>query len=194
MEVTEAKSKFKKQLIAFNEKSYNEALGLSRLKLKLLAEAIQWCNNHIEDIDLEKFVENMPQYFLSKLRDTKPELQNLGINKPEKIADLLDINVNDLVSIESRFNKVNGYIKIVKGKAVEDVDVEVYKVYTRDEEENQRKKIADDLIVALENAMEFGINIQTNVIQQATSSLVQWWPYDNRGFRYNWNAFSRRSR
>ena len=39
--------------------------------------------------------------------------------------------------------------------------------------------------------MDNGININTGFIQQATSNLVQWWPYDNRGFRYNWSAFRR---
>ena len=188
---TVIENKFKKQLIIFNEKGYNDALGLARLKLKLLAECIKWCNNHIDNIEIEPFVKDMTGYFLDKLKATKTELQNLGIKKPEKIADLLDINIHELVDLETRFNKVNGYIKIVKGRAIEDVDAEIYKVYTKDEEDNKRLKIANDIIKSLEVAMDNGININTGFIQQATSNLVQWWPYDNRGFRYNWSAFRR---
>ena len=104
---------------------------------------------------------------------------------------MLDINIHELADLETRFHKVNGYIKIVKGKAIEDVDAEIYKVYTKDEEDNKRLKIANNIIKELEVAMEYGININTGFIQQATNNLIQWWPYENRGFRYNWNAFRR---
>ncbi len=54
--VTMETAVFKKQLVHFNQEAYQEAVKLSRQKLRLLADCVQWVSNHISDLNIEMFV------------------------------------------------------------------------------------------------------------------------------------------
>jgi hypothetical protein len=192
MEVTEAINTFKKQLIIFDNETYQEAVKLSRQKLKLLAECVEWCSNHISDLNIEMFVtDGMLEHFLDRLKDDQTELKKLGIIDPVKMAELLSIDLNELIKLEDKFNKCEGLIRFNKGKAMENVNEESYKIYTIDEADNNRLKHAKNIIKVLDNAIQDNISINTNYVNSATGGLVHWWHYGERGFRYNYSAFRR---
>jgi hypothetical protein len=186
------KELFKKQLIQFDQESYQEAVELSRQKLRLLADCVTWVSQHISDINIEMFVtDGMVEHFLHKLKDNQTELSKLGIKDPKKMCDLLSIDLNTLIQLEHKFNKCEGKIKFSKSKAMENVDEEIYKVYTRDAADNIRLKHAKKIIKVLDDAIKDNVAINTNHIGSATGGLVHWWHYGSRGFRYNYSAFRR---
>lgn len=178
------KTKFKPQLILFAEKEYKEALELSRQRLKVLMEGVEWCARHVSINDIETFSKDMETFFLDRLADTKPEIKKLGIKNPLKIANLLDLDLPQLRNIQNRFETNEGRIIFKDGQVKEDVDPETFKVYTKDEQQNTEKYYADKVIQALEDA-EAVASINKRLIRQATGGLVYWNPYD--GGKLVWN-------
>ena len=178
------KTKFKPQLILFAEKEYKEALEMSRHRLKVLMEGVEWCARHVSIDDIETFGRDMEVYFLERFADTKPELKKLGVTNPLKIAELIEVDMSELRDIQFRYSKSEGRLKFKDGQVIEDVDAESFKVYTKDEEQNTEKYYADKIIQALEDAQSVA-TINKRLIRQATGGLVYWNPYD--GGKFVWN-------
>jgi hypothetical protein len=146
-------SKFKKQLVWFDEKSYDRAVKDAKAKINALEDCINWANYHITDIDPEEFSKDMIGYFYNKLGEQKPEFKKLGI-KAEKIAGLIDIDVSELSRLQSIYMNAVGLIKFVGKKPQADVDKEKYKDYTANDEENKHLKVAKQLISAIEEVQK----------------------------------------
>jgi hypothetical protein len=176
--------KFKKKLISFSEKEYNQAVKVSREKLAKLMEAIGWASKHISVDDIEAFAKDMVGYFAIRLADSKPELLKLGVTNPVKIAELLDININELQTLSNRFNNADGRIKFKNGKVQEDVNPEDFKIYTKDEQQNKELEYAEKIIKVLLEAEEV-TNINKRFIAQVTGGLVYFNPFDGGELKYN---------
>lgn len=180
--------KFKKKLIMFSEKEYNRALKVSREKLSYLMQAIEWASNHIEVDDAEVFANDMVGYFARRLAESKPELVKLGVTNPNKIAELLDINLTELSNLEDRFNVNDGRVKFNRGKVQEDVNPEDFKIYTKDEQQNKELEYAEKIIKVLLEAEEV-TTINKRFISQVTGGLVYFNPYDGGQLKYNHQQF-----
>jgi hypothetical protein len=140
--------KFKRQLIWFDEKTYKRAVKDSLMKISALEDCIAWAGYHITDINPEQFESDMLTYFYTKLGEQKKEFAQLKI-RPEKIAELLDINTTELNRLKAVYDNAVGKIKFIKGEPAVDVDKEVYKKYTDSEEMNAELKVAKQLINAI---------------------------------------------
>ena len=121
--------KFKKQLVWFDEKTYQRAVKDSEAKISALEDCIAWASYHIDNINPEQFESDMLAYFYTKLAEQRHEFAKLKI-RPEKIADLLDINTGELNRLRAVYDNAVGKIKFIKGKPAVDVDKEVYKKYS----------------------------------------------------------------
>ena len=151
MEVTEVK--FKKQKVWFEESAYNRAIKDAEKKITLLQDCINWVKYHIKEVKTEEFRLDMVSYFLKQLGKEKKEFATLNI-KPEKVADLLDINVRELQSLEALYNNAVGSIKFTKGKAEVDVSKETFTTYTETQKQNEELAVANDLINAIKKLQE----------------------------------------
>jgi hypothetical protein len=141
--------KFKRQKIWFEESAYIRAVKDAEKKIILLEDCINWVNYHIKEVKTEEFRLDMVSYFLKQLGKEKKEFATLNI-KPEKVADLLDINVRELQTLEALYNNAVGSIKFTKGKAEVDVSKETFTTYTETQKQNEELAVANDLISALE--------------------------------------------
>lgn len=141
--------KFKKQLVWFDEQSYKRAVKDSLMKISALEDCIAWAGYHITDINPEQFESDMLSYFYTKLGEQKKEFAQLKI-RPEKVAELLDINTTELNRLRAVYDNAVGKIKFIKGEPAVDVDKEQYKKYTDSEEMNAELKVATKLITAIQ--------------------------------------------
>ena len=151
MEVTEVK--FEKQKVWFEESAYNRAIKDAEKKITLLQDCINWVKYHIKEVKTEEFRLDMVAYFLKQLGKEKKEFAQLQI-RPEKVADLLDINVRELQSLEALYNNAIGSIKFTRGKAQVDVSKETFTTYTETQKQNEELAVANDLINAIERLQE----------------------------------------
>lgn len=151
METTEVK--FKKQKVWFEESAYNRAIKDAEKKITLLQDCINWVKYHIKEVKTEEFRLDMVAYFLKQLGKEKKEFAQLQI-RPEKVADLLDINVRELQSLEALYNNAIGSIKFTRGKAQVDVSKETFTTYTETQKQNEELAVANDLINAIERLQE----------------------------------------
>jgi hypothetical protein len=151
MEVTEVK--FKKQKVWFEESAYNRAVKDAEIKITLLDDCINWVKYHIKDVKTEEFRLDMVSYFLKQLGKEKKEFAQLKI-RPEKVADLLDINVRELTRLEALYNNAVGSIKFTRGKAEVDVSKETFTTYTETQKQNEELAVANDLINAIKKLQE----------------------------------------
>ena len=151
MEVTEVK--FKKQKVWFEESAYNRAIKDAEKKITLLQDCINWVKYHIKEVKTEEFRLDMVAYFLKQLGKEKKEFAQLQI-RPEKVADLLDINVRELQSLEALYNNAIGSIKFTRGKAQVDVSKETFTTYTETQKQNEELAVANDLINAIKKLQE----------------------------------------
>ena len=145
--------KFKKQKVWFEESAYNRAIKDAEKKITLLQDCINWVKYHIKEVNTEEFRLDMVAYFLKQLGKEKKEFAQLQI-RSEKIADLLDINVRELQSLEALYNNAIGSIKFIKGKAQVDVSKETFTTYTASQKQNEELAVANDLIGAIERLQE----------------------------------------
>jgi hypothetical protein len=140
---------FKKKLVWFEESAYNRAIKDAEKKISLLEDCINWVKYHIKEVKTEEFRLDMVAYFLRQLGKEKKEFAQLQI-RPEKVADLLDINTAELSRLEAIYNNSIGSIKFTKDKAEVDVSKETFKTYTETQKQNDELEIANDLINAIE--------------------------------------------
>ena len=145
--------KFKRQKIWFEESAYIRAVKDAEKKIILLEDCINWVKYHIKEVKTEEFRLDMVSYFLKQLGKEKKEFATLNI-KPEKVADLLDINVRELQSLEALYNNAVGSIKFTKGKAEVDVSKETFTTYTETQKQNEELAVANDLINAIKKLQE----------------------------------------
>ena len=121
--------RFKKVMVSFDEKGYQRAVDSARDKLEILTRALKWIRQYVNDdkINMQLFSDDMLNFFLDRLVENNKEITKLGIIKPDKIADLLGINLMELSSIQQEYEDCKGVIKFVKGVARENVNEENYK-------------------------------------------------------------------
>ena len=181
--------RFKKLMVSFDEKGYQKAVDSARDKLEILTRALKWIRQYVNDdkINMQLFSDDMLNFFLDRLVENNKEITKLGIIKPDKIADLLGINLMELSSIQQEYEDCKGVIKFVKGVARENVNEEDYKIYTTNEQQNAEYKLAEKVIHILKQAEEH-CNINKHMVRQTFGQLIYWNPVEN-DYHYNINKF-----
>lgn len=164
--------KFRKQLTHFSKEGYDNALKHSRSKRELLTKCIAWIGKYIKHYNIEEFQCNMVGYFYTELAKQKKEFASLKI-RPEKIADLLDINVTELSRLQEQYENHTGSIKFVDGVVEDNVDEEDYKQYTENDKQNEELKIAKVFIKGVQELSKVR-QVVPNWVSQWSAGLIQY--------------------
>lgn len=135
-----SKKEFKKQLISFNQDSYNRELSKYETYKAEYAE-IQKELESILDMDLSEFDLTLQRSFndISKAWAEKLKDKNTLDLKPIKLMDLLDLPVENIISLLDK-------LRIQKK---DKPDVTEFKIFTSNEDENHRLQVAKDFLKLL---------------------------------------------
>ena len=180
--MTKKEVKFEKQLVFFHKQGYEIALKHSKDKMVLLTNCIAWIGKHIKNYKIEEFEKDMVPYFLEQLAKQKKEFAQLKI-RPEKIADLLDINITELSRLENIYNNATGLIRFENGVVKENVDIEDYKDYTENEDQNTELSCAKKFIEGVKELSRVR-QVYHIPITQISNGLVSYDTHTNEYF-YN---------
>ena len=114
----------------------------------------------------------MTKEFSRCLKDQKGDAVKIEISV-EKLMFLLDINISELVSIQSAISKSIVKAQVIDNEFVCKVDKENYQTYTKSQDENDKLIAGNNLAKALELASKY-VKIYPLNIQQATSGFLQY--------------------
>jgi hypothetical protein len=180
--------KFKKQLIWFDKKGYEDYSSKGRQKLILLAQAVEYMSRHLKKVDSKQaYEEGFESYFMNRLLNENKKFTDMGINNPLKILNLLDINVSELIKIEDEFNELKYKLEWKDGKANVKTDKEMFCVYTRNEDENTNLEIANKLIKSIQEVSDVK-TLQPLVVLRAFNGFIN---YNWTSQEYTWNFNNR---
>lgn len=134
---TMSKKEFKKQLISFQSDYYNKEL-LKYEKYKADYQDIQRNLESVFEMDLSEFDLTLQRTFgdIAKAFAKKLKDKNTLDLRPVKLMELLELPIENIISSLDK-------LRIQKRSKPEPED---FKIYTSNEDENHRLKVAKDLI------------------------------------------------
>lgn len=181
----EKESKFKRELIWFDKRGYDLYNRKGKDKLILLAKAVAWASKYIKNINSKTMVKKgFEIYFLEALQSQNTKLKSMGIQNPYKIVELLDIPLNELKSLEKKYEDFSLYEIEFKGnKALVKSNKESFCKYTKNESENEKLKVANKLINAIKEVSKHN-TIQPLVVCRSFNGFIN---YNWDTLEYGWN-------
>ena len=185
-------SKYKPMLVHFDETSYNSALAKAEQKNKYFNEAIQWIQQYDmnpKGEQIKEFHESFSNYFRTKIAEKHKD--SIGITlSAEKILDLLDIKIADLIRLEKLYKEIDipCEFNTTGDETIQyPVDEKQFQIFTKSSEQNQKLRDFRNFIDALEKLSEH-CHVYPHQIQIGTSGFVR---YDMRSSTYLPNLFDR---
>lgn len=167
------KEPFKKELIYFDEKSYQKAIKEAESKIDILDDAIAFISNYVGTIDIKECLsQGFVPYFLEELPEAYPKFKELELDAL-KIVQLKDIPIDNLRFIENKYHSTAGKVKWTKEGLIPDVDKSLYCKYTKNQKENDKLRIAKRFIKVL-NEIEDYNHIYPFSVVKATSGFVNY--------------------
>jgi|TARA_R100000734_G_C3285549_1_gene78339 hypothetical protein len=150
------KKAFVKMKVWEDETSYNKAVKSAEDKIGIVKQGLEWCNKHIDIglVDRKKFVADMVAEFNRQLVEQKGDIVKQAI-AVEKLHFLLDIHITELLAIRERFDRIDVNIYVEDNDFICGVSLEDYTLYTKNEEENQRLIICNNLIDAIDKVEKY---------------------------------------
>ena len=164
---------FKKKVITISNEGLKQAEKLAEAKITLLQKAIDEAKKHVTIDDLKAFSEDFISYTTKKIIDKNKSLKSLNLS-PNKILNLLEIDLNKLYNIQVEFeeNKTKVYFD-KEGSPYTKVDKEPFIQYTKNEEENERLKAIQNLLISIEDLQQY-YHVYKGDIQRVTSNAFRW--------------------
>ena len=164
--------KFKKKVITISNEGLKQAEKLAEAKITLLQAAIDEAKKHVTVDDLKAFSEGFISYTTKKVIDKNKSLKSLNLS-PNKILNLLEIDLNKLYNIQVEFeeNKTKVYFD-KEGSPFTRVDKNQFIKYTKSEEENERLDVFQSFISSLEE-MSKHTHIYKGSVAQMTSNALR---------------------
>jgi len=148
--------------IYFNEQAYNEHLkqfqSMIDTKKQMIKEFKKLLNSQLEPINFENIVDE----FYSCLELQKKEVNTMNL-KGNKLASLLDINISNLLALQSNYNRYS----------VDEPRIEIYTTYAETPEELEKYNSCLDVIKAIDKAKIYTSPIgNLNNILQAFNPMI----------------------
>ena len=164
---------FKKKVISTNNEGLKQAEKVAEAKITLLQAAIDEAKKHITIDDLKAFSEDFISYTTKKIIDKNKSLKELNLS-PDKILNLLEIDLNKLYNIQVEFeeNKTKVYFD-KEGSPFTRVDKEQFIQYTKSEEENERLQAIQNLLASIDDLQQY-YHVYKGDIQRVTSNAVRY--------------------
>ena len=164
---------FKKKVISIDNEGLKQAEKVAEAKITLLQAAIDEAKKHITIDDLKAFSEDFISYTTKKIIDKNKSLKSLNLS-PDKILNLLEIDLNKLYNIQVEFeeNKTKVYFD-KEGSPFTRVDKEQFIQYTKSEEENERLQAIQNLLASIDDLQQY-YHVYKGDIQRVTSNAVRY--------------------
>ena len=164
---------FKKKVISIDNEGLKQAEKVAEAKITLLQAAIDEAKKHITIDDLKAFSEDFISYTTKKIIDKNKSLKELNLS-PDKILNLLEIDLNKLYNIQVEFeeNKTKVYFD-KEGSPYTKVDKEQFIQYTKSEEENERLQAIQNLLASIDDLQQY-YHVYKGDLQRVTSNAVRW--------------------
>ena len=148
--------------IYFDEQSYNQHLkehqAMLETKKQMIKEFKKLLNSQLEPTNFENIVDE----FYSCLELQKKEVNTMNL-KGNKLASLLDINVSNLLALQSRYNL----------NTIVEPTTEQYTTYATTSEELEKYNICLEVIKAIDKAKKYTLSIgNLNTMTQAFSPMI----------------------
>jgi len=164
---------FKKKVISTNNEGLKQAEKVAEAKITLLQAAIDEAKKHVTIDDLKTFSEGFISYTTKRVIEENKSLKDLNLTS-DKVLSLLEIDLNKLYNIQVEFeeNKTKVYFD-KEGSPYTKVDKEPFIQYTKNEEENERLKAIQNLLISIEDLQQY-YHVYKGDIQRVTSNAFRW--------------------
>jgi len=168
---------FEPQVISIDYREYKLAEHQTRLKINTVDSILKEAKRFIEipgktTDDFQTFLNNPVQYVTDILYDKHSQGISFKISK-HKLLELMEIDLSGLESASSIYNQHKGKIIIDEnGNLKSGVNIEGYTSYTRTEADNNRLKLANDIISAYERAYPYNKAITNGNVKQTFSPIL----------------------
>ena len=167
--------KFVPMIVYTDQRAYKNAQKQAEEKLKVLWSAFEWCGQHIneDDINRQSFLDDMAKEFERLFVKKNKSIVNKKLSY-DKLLFLLDVNTDRLLELQNKFNRYEAEIYVTEDNTDFKckVDSKDFTQYTKNQEENERLIVVNNLINAL-SLVERYAKVYPLTIQQATSQFVK---------------------
>ena len=164
---------FKKKVITISNEGLKQAEKVAEAKITLLQAAIDEAKKHVNIDDLKAFSEGFISYTTKKVIDKNKSLKELNLS-PDKVLSLLDIDLDKLYNIQVEFEENKTQLLFDKeGSPYTRVDKEQFIQYTKNEDENERLKAIQNLLISIEDLQQY-YHVYKGDIQRVTSNAVRY--------------------
>ena len=164
---------FKKKVISISNEGLKQAEKVAEAKITLLQAAIDEAKKHVNIDDLKAFSEGFISYTTKKVIDKNKSLKELNLS-PDKVLSLLEIDLNKLYNIQVEFEENKTQLLFDKeGSPYTRVDKEQFIQYTKNEDENERLKAIQNLLISIEDLQQY-YHVYKGDLQRVTSNAVRY--------------------
>ena len=167
--------KFTPKKIEVNQIAYTKAVKDAEEKLNNFKEALDWVySNNVNEANLDDMAFNddmLTEYKRCFM------LQNSNVVKLdisfEKLLDLLDVNLQILKEFQYKHDdNKSELVQIDKETVATKINIDDYTIWTRNESENQRLDVANELINVLDKVGSFSKVYPLTITQGISNFLL----------------------
>ena len=165
--------KFTPKKIEVNQIAYTKAVKDAEEKLNNFKEALDWVySNNVNEVDDMAFNDDMLTEYKRCFMLQNSNVVKLDISF-EKLLDLLDVNLQILKEFQYKHDdNKSELIQIDKETVATKIDINDYTIWTRNESENERLDVANELINVLDKVGSFSKVYPLTITQGISNFLL----------------------
>ena len=165
--------KFTPKKIEVNQVAYTKAVKDAEEKLNNFKEALDWVySNNVSEVDDMAFNNDMLTEYKRCFMLQNSNVVKLDISF-EKLLDLLDVNLQILKEFQYKHDdNKSELIQIDKETVATKIDINDYTIWTRNESENERLDVANELINVLDKVGSFSKVYPLTITQGISNFLL----------------------
>lgn len=165
--------KFTPKKIEVNQVAYTKAVKDAEEKLNNFKEALDWVySNNVNEVDDMAFNDDMLTEYKRCFMLQNSNVVKLDISF-EKLLDLLDVNLQILKEFQYKHDdNKSELVQIDKETVATKIDINDYTIWTRNESENERLDVANELINVLDKVGSFSKVYPLTITQGISNFLL----------------------
>tara|TARA_B100000787_G_scaffold86596_1_gene63865 strand:- start:238 stop:795 length:558 start_codon:yes stop_codon:yes gene_type:complete len=165
--------KFTPKKIEVNQIAYTKAVKDAEEKLNNFKEALDWVySNNVSEVDDMAFNNDMLTEYKRCFMLQNSNVVKLDISF-EKLLDLLDVNLQILKEFQYKHDdNKSELVQIDKETVATKIDINDYTIWTRNESENERLDVANELINVLDKVGSFSKVYPLTITQGISNFLL----------------------
>lgn len=165
--------KFTPKKIEVNQIAYTKAVKDAEEKLNNFKEALDWVySNNVNEVDDMAFNDDMLTEYKRCFMLQNSNVVKLDISY-DKLLDLLDVNLQILKEFQYKHDdNKSELVQIDKETVATKIDINDYTIWTRNESENERLDVANELINVLDKVGSFSKVYPLTITQGISNFLL----------------------